>query len=175
MEYFGPDGLGVMFGGEQGGGGFYDDTWFYDQAEAAGTRWDQCDPAECPDPADCTTSSTPCDRSGHRVARFVAGPDHRIIMFGGFRSGGSELLNDTWSWKGSATGWVRCTTECATGDTPALRCCGGLAFDSQSDKVVLFGGGYRQPGGGFAPYGDLWVWDLQGTPGWKCVSPTCSE
>ena len=181
MDYYPPElpnPVLVMFGGEKSGGGFWGDTWFYNQTVLPNNPWSKCPDANCLSTTNCTNGPSPCNRSGDRVVYYDDGTNKRIFLFGGFRGmQSSEMLGDTWFFQGSSPGdWVPCdaTNGCETLLTPASRCCVGLAFDTATDQIVMFGGGfYPKPNA----YGDVWLWDLSAIPdaGWVCVSPlpTC--
>ncbi|MFX1606143.1 MAG: kelch repeat-containing protein, partial [Promethearchaeota archaeon] len=64
----------------------------------------------------------------------------RIILFGGFK-GGSDVLasnyfGDTWAYDYNTDTWENLTT---TG-SPSVRGAASMAYDSESDRIVLFGG-----------------------------------
>jgi Kelch motif len=181
MDYYPPKLLNaalVMFGGEKQGGGFYGDTWFYDQTVFPANPWSKCTTPNCATTNVCTNPAPPCQRSGHRLVYYEdATGNKRIFLFGGFRGrDSSQLLNDTWFFQGTSPGaWVRCSSSngCQSVPLPAPRCCVGLAFDTDTDKIVMYGGAFFPA---HNAYGDLWVWDLTGVPGWKCLSPsTCNQ
>jgi len=74
-----------------------------------------------------------------------------VVMFGGATgSTGSSRLNDTWLWNG--TSWSQ-VTGLAT--TPPVRSSAAMAYDAESQQVVLFGG----LGGSNSDLGDTWVWN----------------
>ena len=63
----------------------------------------------------------------------------KVILFGGHVSGtGSELLNhnQTWSYDLNTNTWTNLNPAVA----PPAFCAGSMAYDSQSDLLVLFGG-----------------------------------
>jgi hypothetical protein len=80
-----------------------------------------------------------------------------LILFGGNRVlfGGPEetntFLDDLWSWDGRA--WQRIQTP-----TPPARAEASMAYDSDRQRLVLFGG-YRNEDGERIRLGDTWEWD----------------
>ena len=79
-----------------------------------------------------------------------------LALFGGHVIAGSGITNQTWEWNGSV--WSLRTPA----TSPPVRYGGGLAFDAQRQRVVLFGGSTRlnTPGGVTgAELDDTWEWD----------------
>lgn len=118
------------------------DTWEWD-----GKSWTQVNVATSPSPRD------------HHAMTYDA-KRKRIVLFGGFDG---AYLNDLWEWDGKS--WKRII---ASNLPPARGGKPGLAFDAESGKTVLFGGGI---GGGTAAkpeaFGDTWLWN---GIGWEQVS-----
>ena len=84
----------------------------------------------------------------------------RVVLFGGAISmtPGNNLVNDTWEWNGSE--WTQ------TADIgPSPRMGHALAYDSQRQRVVLFGG----TGTTYLGLGDTWEWDGES---WTQVADT---
>lgn len=114
----------VMFGGvttpDAATGRAYepDDTWEFD-----GTRWIRR-----------FVQQAPPGRSSH-VMVYDSNRDQSVI-FGG--RAGSDLLNDTWAYRGdwSNRNWVKIETP----NAPAAREFAAAAFDAARDRIVLFGG-----------------------------------
>lgn len=136
----------VLFGG-RASTSTYGDTWTWD-----GQRWHQAAPAAAPGP-----------RFGHAIAFDAA---HAApLLFGGYSYGGSGTLagyfDDTWTWNG--TTW----TEAQPGSRPQPRQGHGLAYHTQTQRIVLFGG----TGASNMLFGDTWIWD--GT-NWTPANPTTS-
>ena len=76
---------------------------------------------------------------------------HQVVLFGGFRAGGSVgELDDTWTWDG--TNW----TEQHPAQSPPPLAGASMAYDAAMHQVVLFGGG---PSGPFRNLDDTWTWD----------------
>lgn len=97
---------------------------------------------------------------GYQSMAFYEGRSH-VILFGGASNSAtaSGLSNETWKWDG--TDW----TQLAPTHSPSTRQFGGLAYDENTDTLIL-SGGYRLPGGLFA---DTWQWN--GTD-WTQLTPT---
>ena len=85
---------------------FYDDTWEYD-----GAQWTQRSPAHHPATRETATIV-------HDAAR------GRMVLFGGGRSAGSVVYNDTWEWDGSD--WTQRTLS----QSPPARWAHAMAFDA---------------------------------------------
>ncbi len=76
---------------------------------------------------------------------------HQVVLFGGFRAGGSVgELDDTWTWDG--TTW----TKQHPAQSPPPLAGASIAYDAAMHQVVLFGGG---PSGPFRNLDDTWTWD----------------
>ncbi len=121
----------VLFGGEAAGSALRADTWEFD-----GTDWTQ------------VADTGPDARSGHVLA--FDSNRQRAVLFGGEAGGaaGSALRADTWEWDG--TDW---TQVADTG--PDARSGHALAFDSNRQRAVLFGG----EAAGSTLRADTWEWD----------------
>src|SRR2546421_9630819 len=63
-----------------------------------------------------------------------------VILFGGLSLVGnvSILLSDTWAYDFNTNTW----TNLNPGNAPRVRYIHALAYDSESDRVILFGGVY---------------------------------
>lgn len=85
-------------------------------------------------------------RWGHQMVTDTA--NNRLITFGGRSPTISALANDTRSWDGSTWNVI------ATANAPSPRFLHGMAYDSNRNVVVLFGG--RD---GFAPNNETWEFD----------------
>ena len=106
----------ILFGGHGGLGGSHE-TWVHDFNN---NTWTKMNPGTKP------------SRRGHAMA-YDAESD-RVILFGG--KSGSQRLLDTWAYDFDTNTWTKMTP--ATG--PSARCCHAMAYDAESDRVVLFGG-----------------------------------
>lgn len=106
----------VLFGGFNGIE--LNDTWAYDPKD---NTW-----------ANMTTSSTPPERCAHRM---VYDPKiDRVLLFGGMI--GAYYYSDTWSYDYDSNKW----TNLYPSSVPPGRYRHGMGYDSQSDRVVIFGG-----------------------------------
>lgn len=81
----------------------------------------------------------------------------RSVLFGGEvlrPQGGLVYGNDTWLWDGSS--W----TAANPNSSPPARSYHVMAYDTQRQRTVLFGGSYYESGMPAAvPLGDTWEWD----------------
>ncbi|MGQ0796780.1 MAG: Kelch repeat-containing protein [Methanobacteriota archaeon] len=133
----------VLFGGNTLLGSS-DETWSYD--EAADT-WTNLNPPVRPIP-----------RYGHAMAYDVQ--SKRLILFGGGPLGG--LFGDTWSYDVASNSWTQ--MQPATG--PLGRRSHAMAYDGQSDRVILFGGS-----GPLGDTDDTWSYDVD-TDTWTEMAPS---
>ena len=133
----------VLFGGDTNGRK-YDDTWAYD-FETDG--WTELAPSAAPSP-----------RAGARIGYDAR--SNRSVLFGGSAAGGT--LNDTWAYDFEANVWTAKNPEVR----PSARCCHAMAYDSQSDRVVLFGG--TAGGSGSA----TWAYDFDRDVWWTADDRT---
>ena len=110
----------ILFGGTSpaASGAYLADTWAYDFAN---NTWTNMDPA-----------SKPPARSLHLMA--YDSQSDRVILFGG--AGIGVLLNDTWAYDFNTNNW----TNMGPISKPAVQLYDAMAYDSQSDRMILFGG-----------------------------------
>ncbi|HYM39525.1 MAG TPA: kelch repeat-containing protein [Thermoplasmata archaeon] len=137
----------ILFGGDTETG-YAADTWSYDFNT---NTWTNRIPA-----------TGPCARHGHAMA-YDAKSD-QIVLFGGHRLTGynpAGYLADTWSYEFATNTWRNRTP--AVG--PEARVRPAMAYDSQSDRIVLFGG--RNATNVFLA--DTWSYDLN-TNTWTDVN-----
>jgi len=87
----------------------------------------------------------------------------RMIVFGGFDFGSVEN-NETWAYDVDAGRWERMEPA----QSPSPRNFAALAYDADSDRVILFGGA---PSSG--AHGDTWAYDYEGDT-WTEMSPTAA-
>jgi hypothetical protein len=106
----------VLFGGRNGAGDLFQDTWEWD-----GTRWWDVTPA----------GASPAPRMRHALVH--DGLRHRTVLFGG-RNDAGDLFQDTWEWDGST--WTEVTPA---GPSPSPRYT-AMAYDGLRGRTVLFGG-----------------------------------
>ena len=111
----------------------------------------------------------------------------KVVMFGGgeltvvFETGGvAQALGDTWTYDPAQNLW----TEQESASLPPPRVWPTMVYDSESDRVVLFGGaelgtGATLSSGNFIPetwlgvYGDTWIYDTN-TGTWTEMHPPVS-
>ncbi len=126
----------ILFGGDvtRGVAGHSNDTWVYDFDS---NTWEE------------TTS--PVKPSGRiRPAMVYDAESDRAVLFGGLSRG--DLSNETWAYDFNADAWAKIPP---VGPVPSPRYRHSMAYDSASDRVILFGGaavdGVRD---------DTWAYDL---------------
>jgi len=112
---------------------YLDDTWSYD---ANANTWTDMGPA-----------TVPPERFDHAMA--YDSESDRVVMFGGFFS--TVQTADTWTYDFGTNTWA----DMAPPSPPVARYHSAMAYDSQSDRVILFGGN-----GGSVTLGDTWAYDL---------------
>ena len=136
----------ILFGGTTGPvtRTVFNDTWAY---EYDSNTW-----------TNMTTASFPSGRYGHQAA-YHSGAD-RIIMFSGATD--AEHFNETWSYDYDSNTW----TDLNPSTMPPLRRYGAMAYDSESDKIILFGGVLATGG----TTGDTWAYDYD-TNTWENMNP----
>lgn len=117
----------VLFGGDADADTFLDDMWIWD-----GERWSEFAGEKPPARAE--------------PAMVFDSSRKRIVLFGGHRTivGQRLRLGDTWEWDGRR--WEQASTA-----GPSPRNGAAMAFDSNRNRVVLFGGS--------GATGDTWEWD----------------
>ena len=123
----------ILLGGE--GRGQLSDVWFYDFNHDA---WSEVDAGSGPS-ARLYPAAAYEARSG------------RVILFGGVAEATHSPLNDTWSYDVGTNKW----TELQAKTSPPSRGRHAMAFDGESGKIVMFGGG-ADP---FHFQKDTWVFD----------------
>ncbi len=144
----------LLFGGTAGTGVLEPlaDTWEWD-----GTSWTQLFPAASP-PA----------RYGHTMVYDTQ--NKRMLLFGGIGVGGQLAAPDLWAWDGNT--WARLTP---TGNVPPARQLHAMAYDSDRQMLMLFGG-LGSTVLTTAPLRDTWEWNgtawTQRTP---AGSPTARQ
>lgn len=105
----------------------------------------------------CLAAAGPPPRTFPALAYDGAG--RQLILLGGNRvlfgtAGDSDtFLDDMWAWDGQA--WHPIQTP-----TPPARSEAGIAYDSDRQRIVLFGG-HRTASGERIRLGDTWEWDGQ--------------
>src|SRR5438552_3695161 len=134
----------ILFSGYGLNGKYFDDTWAYD---FNANKWTNKDPFPKPPMRYC-----------HATA-YDAQSD-RVILFGGDLAGG--LFNDTWAYDFNTNAW----TDMAPGLSPPATLCDAMAYDSESDRVILFGGYVS----GVGVSNDTWAYNFN-TNTWTDMNP----
>ncbi|MEE9173624.1 MAG: kelch repeat-containing protein [Thermoplasmata archaeon] len=130
----------ILFGGAQ--------TWSYDFND---NTWTDLSPAEAP-----------LGRFNHALAYDIE--SERVILYGGdLGTRAGEGRADTWSYDSNANTWTNVTPDLS----PPRRDATALAYDSESDRIILFGG--KTPPGNF-PQNDTWAYDTN-TNTWTKMHP----
>jgi len=132
----------ILFGGFGPPSGFFGSTWDWN-----GSEWSQLNPVDSP----------PASSDGSMAFDPAIGD---LVLFGGASS--TSALNQTWLWNGSD--WKQVATP--PNGTPPARWDAMMAFDAQSQQLVLFGG-YNPSG----YLNDTWV--FTGTR-WQQLNPRSS-
>lgn len=98
------------------------ETWAYDFERRL---WEKKNPMQ-----------TPKTRAGHRMA--YDSESDRIILFGGFeaKDENSPVYGETWAYDYNADTWTLMAPE----KSPPKRIYHGMAYDSESDRVIVWGG-----------------------------------
>ncbi len=137
----------ILFGGLVDRNGTWssgNDTWAYDsQAD----NWTLMKPSAAPSPRDS-------------VAMAYDSQSDRVVLFGG--SAPSGVSNETWSYDYDHDTWV----EMLPPTQPQPRTEAAVAYDSESDRLILFGGRTQ-----YSPVGDTWSYDLA-LDNWTLMHPT---
>ncbi len=127
-----------------------DDTWAYDVNT---DTWTNMDPVSRPSP-----------RFYHAMA--YDSESDRVVLFGGFTATGT-FSDETWTYDLNTNTW----TDVNPAVGPSGRANQGMAYDAESDRVVLFGGSTGIPGGYAGDLSDdTWTYDLN-TNTWTDVNP----
>jgi hypothetical protein len=123
-----------------GEGMFGDETWAFDYNS---NSWTDLNPTQ-----------KPPGRFGNNMA-YDAESD-RIIIFGGAGKG-PKSLDDTWSYDFNTNTW----TEMNPPTRPPARQYHSMAYDSESDRIILFGGASGPTGKWYytTRYSDTWAYD----------------
>ncbi|MFX0150627.1 MAG: kelch repeat-containing protein [Candidatus Hodarchaeota archaeon] len=92
-----------------------------------------------------TPDFSPRSRSIHNMA--YDSESDRVILYGGFWGdpsavGGRRALGDTWAYDYNSNTWTNMSPVLSPGPLYAF----GLAYDSESDRVVLYGGKFKSNG-----------------------------
>ncbi|MEI6309141.1 MAG: kelch repeat-containing protein [bacterium] len=133
----------ILFGG-WGNSGKLSDTWAYNYATNTWTNRNSTNP--------------PPARDGHTMA--YDNQSGKLILFGGW--GDSGKLNDTWAYDYTANTWVNRNPT----DSPLVCAFHAIAYDSQSNKLIVFGGW-----GNSGKLSDTWAYNYA-TNVWTNRNPT---
>ncbi|MFX0009779.1 MAG: Kelch repeat-containing protein [Candidatus Hermodarchaeota archaeon] len=128
----------ILFGGYSGSI-FFNDTWAYDYNT---NTWEEL-----------TNPTHPSPRGAHTMT--YDSESDRIVLFGGSRL--SVTFDDTWIYDYNTNSWV----EQNPSVSPIQRSRHGAAYDSESDRVIIYGG----TTGGFNSQshifdGKTWAYDV---------------
>ncbi|UCE10876.1 MAG: hypothetical protein JSW61_02815 [Candidatus Thorarchaeota archaeon] len=116
--------------------------------------WTEMNPADCP------------------VARFDSplvydSESDRVIMYGGHQGRDIGMLNDTWAYDYETDTW----TDMSPTIAPSARASYMMAYDSESDVVILFGGHIRiDETIGHVCHNDTWAYDYDSNT-WTNMNP----
>jgi len=141
----------LMFGGRAPNGAALDDTWLWDHKSGC---WEQQDPEPAGSCPSGESYGPPPKRGLHALATDV---EDEVILFGGI---GESRFDDTWRWDGK--GWC----EESPKTRPSARSSHGMAYDEETEELVLFGGTEVSEG---PTLGDEWVWNGSN---WSMKSPS---
>ena len=132
----------ILFGGRFEYFGCYNDTWAYD---FDADTWTNMNPPVAPS-----------SRFAHAMA--YDSQSNRVILFGG--SNELQQFSDTWAFNYERNEWTNMNPIVA----PSPRADFGMVYDSQSDRVILFGG--------YAGYDldETWSYDFE-TNSWTNMNP----
>ena len=148
MAYDSESDVIILFGGITYAGlepqAYINETWAYDFDSNTWTNM--------------TTTNQPLMR---QFAGFAYDSESdRVILFGGW--GPDENYDDTWSYDYNSNTW----TQLSPATSPSARYCGDMAYDSGSDRAILFGGVDRTDNG----FADTWSYDYN-LDTWTQMSP----
>jgi len=86
----------------------------------------------------------------------------RMVMFGGLTDFNNYIVvNETWTYDYNTNTWENKTS----GAAPSPRASIGFAYDSESDRMILFGGE-----NGTTKFNDTWAYDLESNT-WEKMNP----
>jgi len=141
----------ILFGGATQGG-FLGDTWAYDLGTNTWTN--------------LTSSVGPSARILHAMA--FDDPSGRLILFGGYTRE-LQWSNETWSYDFNTNTWTNLNPP----ESPSPRTSHAMAYDSESDRIILFGGLVLF--GGYVQESDnqTWAFDFD-TVAWTQMHPATS-
>jgi len=103
----------------------------------------------------------PLGRAFHAMAYDAA--SDRVILFGGLSA--PIVFGDTWAYDFNTNSWTAMNPP----TSPDARTASAMAYDAQSDRVILFGGSFQQ----FGTLRDTWAFDFNSNA-WTDMSATPS-
>jgi hypothetical protein len=129
----------------------WNDTWAYNLNE---NSWSNMSPTIQP--------------SGRAFGNMVYDNDSdRIILFGGFS--GDTLFGETWAYDFNTNEWSNKNPS----THPLPRWGHSMAYDKESDRVILYGGSKTPPSPPLELLNDTWAYDYD-TNTWTNMNPTTS-
>ncbi|MHA2142769.1 MAG: Kelch repeat-containing protein [Candidatus Thorarchaeota archaeon] len=143
----------ILFGGMTVGETQLNDTWTYDFNNDV---WTEIFPA-----------NAPSRRRGHDMIYDTE--SDRVVLFGGGFDFGGGAINDTWSYNPGLQTWTQMSPSIA----PPVSFTHKMAYDWESDRVILFGG-FKGGGLTLAPsnyIGDTWAYDFNSDT-WENLTTT---
>ncbi|MFX1303088.1 MAG: Kelch repeat-containing protein [Promethearchaeota archaeon] len=142
----------ILFGGMDGfpypSATFYNETWAYNPGS---NTWQKMSPV-----------LSPRARTNHFMS--YDSESDRIILFGGCPGLAYGSLYETWAYDYNSDIWVNLTSNIH----PSKRSEHKMAYDSESDRIVLFGGGTET-----VTYGDTWLYNYNNNS-WEQMNPATS-
>lgn len=142
----------IVFGG-LGATGYVNDVW--ELSFSGAPQWTELTPSGTP----------PVARGGHCA---IWDPVRsRMLVFGGV--GGFAYRNDVWAL--SLSGAPVWTQLVPTGAPPAGRYAATTIYDPIGDRMIVYGGTYRQGPTSIA-LDDVWALNLTGNPAWTELDPS---
>lgn len=141
----------ILFGGSNSHGGLLNLTWTFDSNTSTWTRMNP--------------PNAPSARSRHAMVYDAA--SDRVILFGGVNySDSSSLFGDTWAYNYNDNTWTALNPT----KPPSARRSAAMAYDTESDRVILFGGFARTESGGSQYVRETWVYDYDSNS-WTDMDP----
>ena len=132
----------------------WSDTWAYDYNT---NTWENMTP-----------EFGPRSRGMHNLA--YDSESDRVILYGGAwgdasATGGRGILGDTWAYDYNTNTWTNMTLS----SSPLLLYVFGMAYDSESDRVVIYGGHYKDNGDSSVQH-ETWTYDFNSNL-WTLMDP----
>ncbi len=158
MVYDSVNDLVIVYGGSTSGVGDYRDYSKYDTKtyDYNNNTW-----------VDMNTTGSPYASSWLAIA--YDSESEKIIQFGGVPKTG-DYSNDTWIYDYTTNNWIKADPA----NAPGVRHNNVMAYDSESDVVIMHGGiawhDYN-PEGKYIHYNDTWAYDFN-TDTWTNMTPT---